>query len=42
VAATVILAALSRDDLPRLVSMLVYGGSLVALYATSPLYHIGL
>ena len=41
VAATVLLAALSRDDLPRLVSMLVYGGSLVALYATSALYHIG-
>ena len=41
VAATVILISQSRDDLPRLLSMLVYGVSLIALYATSALYHIG-
>lgn len=41
VAATVALSWASRDDLPRLLSLLAYGLSLSALFATSALYHIG-
>jgi len=38
---TVALCVLSSNDLPRLVSMLVFGLSMVELYTVSALYHIG-
>jgi hemolysin III len=38
---SVALAVRSADDPPRLVSMLVYGVSMVALYAGSAAYHVG-
>ncbi len=41
VAATGGLLARSGDDLPRLLSMLVYGLSMIELYAISAIYHIG-
>jgi hemolysin III len=41
IAATMALGWETRADPPRLLSMLVYGATLVALYATSALYHIG-
>lgn len=41
VGATVVLATQTRDDLPRFLSVLVYGISLVLLFATSALYHLG-
>lgn len=40
-ALTVVLCWLSRDDLPRLFSMLVFGLSMVELYAVSATYHMG-
>ncbi len=41
VAVTLALTWLSRDDPPRLYSMLVFGLSMVALYTVSAIYHIG-
>ncbi len=41
VAVTLALTWLSRDDPPRLYSMLVFGLSMVALYSVSAIYHIG-
>lgn len=38
---TICLCWLSRDDLPRLISMLVFGLSMVELYTVSAIYHIG-
>jgi len=38
---TFALCWLSRDDTPRLISMLVFGLSMVALYTISAIYHIG-
>jgi hemolysin III len=38
---TVALCVLSRDDPPRLVSMLVFGLSMMELYTVSAFYHIG-
>lgn len=42
VASTVALAVRSQDDPPRLLSMLVYGLSMLSLYAVSAAYHLGL
>lgn len=41
VALTVLLCVLSRKDLPRLVSMLIFGLCMIELYTVSALYHIG-
>jgi hemolysin III len=41
VAITVALCLLSRADPPRLVSMLIFGLSMVELYTVSAVYHIG-
>lgn len=41
VALTVILCWLSRGDTPRLISMLLFGLSMVELYTVSATYHIG-
>src|SRR4026207_1164722 len=38
---TIALTWLSRDDPPRLYSMLVFGLSMVELYTVSAIYHIG-
>lgn len=38
---TVVLCWLSRADIPRLISLLIYGLSMVELYAVSAIYHIG-
>jgi hemolysin III len=38
---TVILCVLSRNDIPRLVSMLIFGLSMIELYTVSAVYHIG-
>jgi hemolysin III len=38
---TITLCWLSRKDLPRLISMLIFGLSMVELYTVSALYHIG-
>ncbi len=40
-ALTLALCWASRDDLPKLLSMLVFGLSMVGLYAVSAVYHIG-
>ena len=40
-ATTVALYALCGDDRPRALSMLVFGGSMIVLYAVSATYHIG-
>jgi hemolysin III len=40
-ALTIALCALSRSDPPRLLSMLIYGLSMIELYTVSALYHIG-
>lgn len=40
-AVTVALYALAGDDHPRAVSMLVFGLSMIVLYAVSAIYHIG-
>lgn len=40
VALTIILCWLSRDDIPRLVSMLIFGLSMIELYTLSAVYHI--
>ena len=37
---TIILCWLSRMDLPRLISMLIFGLSMIELYTVSALYHI--
>ena len=41
VVSTVALSLRSHDDLPRLASVLVYGASMIWLYAASAIYHIG-
>ena len=41
VAVTLALALRTRDDPPRLLSMLVYGLSMIALYGVSAAYHLG-
>lgn len=41
VALTIALCALSRRDSPRLLSMLIYGLSMIELYTVSALYHVG-
>ncbi|GCE11888.1 PAQR family membrane homeostasis protein TrhA [Tengunoibacter tsumagoiensis] len=38
---TIILCWLSRNDMPRLWSMLIFGLSMVELYTVSAVYHIG-
>jgi hemolysin III len=38
-AGMVVLAVRTSSDLPRIFTMLVYGGSMVALFTTSSLYH---
>jgi hemolysin III len=38
---TVFLCLRSRTDLPRLLSLLIYGLSMIELYTVSALYHIG-
>ena len=38
---TIALGVQSRDDAPRLISMLAYGLSMVGLYAISSVYHLG-
>lgn len=38
---TIVLCILSRNDLPRLFSMLVFGLCMIELYTVSALYHIG-
>ncbi len=40
-ALTVVFCWLSRDDMPRMISLLVYGLSMVELYSVSAIYHIG-
>lgn len=35
----IVLAAKTSSDLPRMFTMMVFGGSMVALYTTSTLYH---
>ena len=37
---TVILCVLSRNDIPRLLSMLIFGLSMIELYTLSAVYHI--
>lgn len=39
VAGMIVLAAKTAGDLPRMFTMIVFGGSMVALYTTSSLYH---
>ena len=39
IAGLIVLAAQTASDLPRMFTMLVFGGSMVALYTTSTLYH---
>jgi hemolysin III len=39
VAGAIVLAAQTAADLPRMLTMIVFGGSMVALYTTSTLYH---
>jgi hemolysin III len=41
VALTVVLCVLSRKDLARLISMLIFGLCMIELYMVSALYHIG-
>jgi hemolysin III len=41
IALTVALCLRTQDDVPRLVSVLVYGLSMVELFAVSAIYHIG-
>ena len=41
VALTITLCALSRNDPPRLLSMLIYGLSMIELYTVSAIYHVG-
>lgn len=38
---TLTLAWLSRADVPRLISLVVFGASMIELYTVSALYHIG-
>ena len=38
---TVALCWRSRNDLPRLISMLIFGLSMIELYTVSAVYHIG-
>ena len=39
VVGTIVLAVRTASDLPRMFTMMVFGGSMVALYTTSTLYH---
>ncbi len=41
VALTVVLCWLSRGDIPKLISMLIFGLSMIELYTISAIYHIG-
>lgn len=41
VALTIVLCWLSREDTPRLISMLIFGLSMIELYTVSATYHIG-
>lgn len=41
VALTILLCWLSRGDTPRLISMLIFGLSMIELYTVSATYHIG-
>src|SRR6266849_8768789 len=41
VALTVVLCWLSRGDIPKLISMLLFGLSMIELYTISAIYHIG-
>lgn len=38
---TIVLCWLSREDTPRLISMLIFGLSMIELYTVSATYHIG-
>ena len=40
IALTIELCWLSREDIPRLLSMLIFGLSMIELYAVSALYHV--
>jgi hemolysin III len=40
IALTIVLCWLSRGDIPRLLSMLIFGLSMIELYTVSALYHI--
>lgn len=40
IALTIVLCWLSREDIPRLLSMLIFGLSMIELYAVSAVYHI--
>src|ERR1700730_4119347 len=41
VALTVVLCWLSRGDIPKLISMLIFGLSMIEVYTMSAIYHIG-
>jgi hemolysin III len=38
---TIVLAFVSANDPPRMLTMLVFGGSMIVLYTVSAVYHIG-
>jgi hemolysin III len=38
---TIVLCWMSRSDFPRMISMLIFGMSMIELYAVSSVYHIG-
>ncbi len=38
---TIVLCWVSRDDFPRMISMLIFGMSMIELYTVSAIYHIG-
>ena len=40
IALTIVLCWLSREDIPRLLSMLIFGLSMIELYTVSAVYHI--
>jgi len=40
IALTIVLCWLSREDIPRLLSMLIFGLSMIEMYTVSALYHI--
>ena len=40
IALTIVLCWLSREDIPRLLTMLIFGLSMIELYTVSALYHI--
>src|SRR5258706_15169901 len=41
VSLAVVLCWLSRGDIPKLISMLIFGLSMIELYTISAIYHIG-